>query len=364
MLCGEEEEGVAPVAWDDVRRCIQLFEWMVLYPSTAPEHRRLYEILGDVYPNVSHLALTSDGYKRSLGIVTPGSDEEGGMSLLETIIWTSLTTAPGGSIQATDPRDRIYGLLGLVRLEDRRKIPVDYSPDMTLNKVLFLVGKTLLQQHGPNILSFCQGTLSSSNHGLPSWVPDWTVHRTAVIGGVYFGSEADEKKRGDASRTMWKDWASKCLIEETTYENPVVSLQGLVVGKIENVGREFKAAPGSPTYFDECRDWLLELVEMVRAGGNLGSHNSELNEIWRVPMADFGLVGRADRDDSSIFKRGFDVLTGQVPPPINLDNIEAKTAWISSQSWDYRRVWKVYERRAFIERRESLHMRLTSTYNQ
>ncbi|KAL2135708.1 hypothetical protein VTI74DRAFT_7225 [Chaetomium olivicolor] len=309
MLCGADPEQNTPVAWDDVRECIRLFEWMVLYPSTAPEHHRLYEILGDIYPNVSHLALVSDGYRRSLeeASKTADSSEDGGMSLLDTIIWTSLALAPGSSIQATDPRDRIYGLLGVVHCQDRQKIPVDYSPDMTLNKTLFCDAKALLLQHGPNILSFCQRSLPSSNNGLPSWVPDWTAPRITVLGGVFFGDEADAKKRGDASRVPWSDWASKCRIEDAVYEDPVVSLQGAVVGRIEKVGREFHTASGSSNNLNECREWLLELQEMVKERGVPGIAHSELDELWRVPMADFGLAGRADAEDSSRFRRGFDV---------------------------------------------------------
>ncbi|KAK4118515.1 HET-domain-containing protein [Parathielavia appendiculata] len=343
VLCGENPElPGASVPWEDVRDCLRLFEWMVLYPNTGPEHTRLYALLGDIYPNVSHLALASDGYRRSL------ENPYTGLPVLDIMMWTSFGTSTGASILATDPRDRIYGLLGMVREEDRRRIPIDYSPDMTLGKVLFAVGKALLEDYGPDMLSFCHRTLLSPA-GLPSWAPDWTAPRLMpLIGGVFFGNEKDARGRGDASKgASWRDWATKCQIRHAAYENPVVSLQGVVVGQVGSLGREFKTAPDSPSYLDNCRDWLVEVEEMAKMRNARGT--AVLDEIWRVPMADFGLGARADVEGAARFRHGFDVLMGRIPPPCSEVKSGATTSWVSAESWDYRRVWKIYERRAFVD---------------
>jgi hypothetical protein len=350
MLCGADPEARgASVPWEDVRECMRLLEWMVLYPSTAPEHRRLYALLGDLYPNISHLALASDGYRRSVEVGKgKHGPEDGGLPLLDTIIWTSLGTSVDGAIQSTDPRDRIYGLLGMVREEDRRKIPVDYSPDMTVSRVLVAVAKALLQAHGPDILSFCQRTSPPPDKDLPSWVPDWTAPRMIpLIGGVFFGTDNEAKLRGNASNgASWQDWAPKCQVEDAVYKVPVVTLGGVVVGRVEQVGQVFKAAPGSPEYLDACRRWLLEVVSLAQQGAG----NVELEkETWRVPIADFGLGKRADAEGPSRFIHGFDVLTGKLPPPTELESDAARRDWVIAESWDYRRIWKVYERRAFVD---------------
>lgn len=361
VMCGADPgAGVTAVDWEDVSECMRLLEWMVLYPSTEPQHRRLYTLLGDIYPNVSHLALASDGYKRSLEEVKGGggmNQDPGaaGMPLLDTIIWTSFGTSDDGAIQATDPRDRIYGLLGMVREKDRRRIPVDYSPAMTINKVLFAVGKVLLEDHGPDILCFCQRTPQAppliAKDALPSWVPDWTAPRMMPqIGGVSFGTESEAQVRGDASGgARWQDWASKSRVKDVVYDQPVVSLPGLIVGRVESVGRVFKAAPGSSDYLVECRDWLVETSQMVASGPNV-LRDSELDkEVWRVPIADMGLVKRADDEGPARFIHGFNILIGRIPPPPELDTETAKRDWIMSESWDYRRAWKIYGRRALID---------------
>jgi len=359
VLCGEDIQISAP--WADVRECMQVFEWMVLNPSTAVEHRRLYEILGDIYPNIAHLGLASDGYKRSLVEGGEGCGQgngHGGMSLLETIMWTSFGTGSDDSIQATDPRDKIYGLLGMMRLEDRQKIPVDYSPNSTLGKILFAVAKVLLEEHGPDILSFCRET-SLSAEGLPSWVPNWTAGRVPIIGDVSLSSE--DRNPYDASKgSIWSKWASRSRIKNSVYEEPVISFPGIVLGNIGQIGRELTTLPTAPGFLSDCRDWLFDLRHMIEkspeSGAAPSNENHEkdsvkadrLENIWKVAIADFGLLQRPNSEDTPAFLHGFRVLMGQVAPPSELDD-EAKEAWVSSQSWGYRQPWKVYGRRAFVD---------------
>ena len=88
---------------------------------------------------------------------------------------------------------------------------------------------------------------------------------------------------------------------------------------------------------------------MIKEGPDI-SRNHELDkETWRVPIADVGFGKRADDEGASRFTHGFNVLTGRVPPPPELDNDTAKRDWMTSESWDYRRVWKVYNRRALTD---------------
>ncbi|KAF2757367.1 hypothetical protein EJ05DRAFT_511186 [Pseudovirgaria hyperparasitica] len=84
-------------------------------------------------------------------------------------------------MDSTDPRDKVYGLLGLSQ-EDRPGTPnpTRVVPDYTRPVVDIYtdVARSLIQRtHTLDILSACLG--SGSVSGLPSWVPDWTapIHR-------------------------------------------------------------------------------------------------------------------------------------------------------------------------------------------
>jgi len=67
-----------------------------------------------------------------------------------------------------------------------------------------------------------------------------------------------------------------------------------------------------------------------------------LANLWRVPVADRGLLTRDKREDA--FRRGFEVLTGAATRAAF-----APPDWVASESFVYRRVWLVYPRRAFVD---------------
>lgn len=77
--------------------------------------------------------------------------------------------------KTTDPRDHVYGLLGLIKLD----IVPDYREDMTVADVFLEVARHCLKAEPLDILCFAgtdhssTGPDSFTQHQLPSWVPDW-----------------------------------------------------------------------------------------------------------------------------------------------------------------------------------------------
>jgi hypothetical protein len=76
-------------------------------------------------------------------------------------------------LESTNPRDKIYALLGLskdrVDLERRGVYP---NYEKSKEEVFMSVTAALLQQGHVSILSFCRSLQFPP--GLPSWVPDWS----------------------------------------------------------------------------------------------------------------------------------------------------------------------------------------------
>lgn len=74
--------------------------------------------------------------------------------------------------KTSDPRDHVYGLLGLIDLD----IVPDYSEDTTVSDVYLEVARHCLNIEPVDILSFA-GTRNGpevwTHLDLPSWVPDW-----------------------------------------------------------------------------------------------------------------------------------------------------------------------------------------------
>lgn len=74
--------------------------------------------------------------------------------------------------KTTDPRDHVYGLLGLIDLD----IVPNYSEDMTVADVYLEVARHCLNIEPIDILSLAgtrNGPDALTHLDLPSWVPDW-----------------------------------------------------------------------------------------------------------------------------------------------------------------------------------------------
>jgi hypothetical protein len=72
--------------------------------------------------------------------------------------------------KATDPRDMIYGLLGIL---SSKSIRPDYSSTTPQDLYLSLVDYCIKEEKSLDMITLCRRSPSSTME-LPSWVPDWT----------------------------------------------------------------------------------------------------------------------------------------------------------------------------------------------
>ncbi|KAJ4382504.1 hypothetical protein N0V85_008573 [Neurospora sp. IMI 360204] len=239
VACGSGE-GVV-VDWEDVRDALQLFEWMILYSNIDPKYRRLYALLGDIMPSVMHLEEATNACRLSL---RKGKD---GMRLMEVLLFTDCAVGEDKAIQATGPRDRIYGLLGLVRESDRKKIPVIYSDKTTVSTVLTHVATALIQEYGPDVLCYHRETARWADEGLPSWVPDWAAPRSPTIGSVNLDRPGGVL---DFDATKGTHWPSNSTVETAVNGESKLALflPGAVMSTVVRIGSEFTSVPGQENY--------------------------------------------------------------------------------------------------------------------
>lgn len=82
--------------------------------------------------------------------------------------------AASRELDATDPRNKVYGLLGLAKKNQDSVILPNYSLSNSAENVCIQVARHCINtQDGAIYMLHCAGISAKSN--LPSWVPDWTI---------------------------------------------------------------------------------------------------------------------------------------------------------------------------------------------
>jgi hypothetical protein len=90
---------------------------------------------------------------------------------------------------ATDPRDKIFALLGLARREDREAIRVDYT--LTFQEVATTTAIYCIGNYGPDIMSLIHDLSSSIRRH--SWVPNFALPSLAQPGFRLLSGDIDRR---------------------------------------------------------------------------------------------------------------------------------------------------------------------------
>tara|TARA_R110002003_G_scaffold143_14_gene13289 strand:- start:8941 stop:11418 length:2478 start_codon:yes stop_codon:yes gene_type:complete len=148
--------------------------------------------------------------------------------------------------KATDPRDLIYGILGLCTEEERGMLLVDYSSPV--EKVYLEAAWTLCQNEGIQLLLSCGiGTVLKRRTELPSWVPDW---------------EATQREAGhwEGVRQKQIEFAKSSVKPEIELlHGNVLQLSGHRVDHIKHIGPLlYDSAPGD-------REWsIIDIKQLAQ----------------------------------------------------------------------------------------------------
>ncbi|TVY16059.1 hypothetical protein LARI1_G003817 [Lachnellula arida] len=129
---------------------------------------------------------------------------------------------------ATNPRDKVYALIGLSTARDDEAFSIDYSlsvREVYINLVKYLATSRKLDV----IVSVPRG---SNDFDLPSWVPDWTVS-TSQFGGTIIDHSRHGSEQG---KTPFSAAGSTLAEAEILHNNQVLKTRGVRLGEIVSVG--------------------------------------------------------------------------------------------------------------------------------
>ena len=179
-----------------------------------------------------------------------------------TLSWLLLGTS---SLGATDPRDRIFALVGVSSNSGDLTFKPNYRKsieDIYLDSTV----KMLTQEAGQIGLLYAAGIGYSRNLSrLPSWVPDWTAKpSTTILGSLAETAASSGFKAFQACGTE----LDKCAL---TYdaEKLLIKINARIVDKISSIA---EAAPKATLEFETTRRnemhasrfaWLMKVLQLL-----------------------------------------------------------------------------------------------------
>jgi hypothetical protein len=195
-------------------------------------------------------------------------------------------------LQASDPRDKVYSLLGLASDRDALNLPIDYT--CTAASLYITVAAHIISIYQPIEILYCN--LGTKNLALPSWVPDWSKWRFGTHGMLLDYTSCAGGHTRPAMRVVGGDALdiAGCLFDQITL------LSGLVgprfTGSISNERRNRKSdgqtAEREYEKEGECEqdredmlpthEWLVAQVELVAQLQPYPDGSLPLDVLWRT----------------------------------------------------------------------------------
>ncbi|KAL3302054.1 isoflavone reductase [Colletotrichum asianum] len=132
---------------------------------------------------------------------------------------------------SSDPKDKVFGILGLLTEDVRKDFPVDYGlsvKEIYTNVVDFLISTT---GRFDVICEAIHYPPHMNTASLPSWVPDWShIPDTVALGAMDFEPPFSASQRKEI-KFSWKD-DRRNKIEITCLEIDTVRTHGIAVGTL------------------------------------------------------------------------------------------------------------------------------------
>ena len=285
VLCGERR-----VPWLDIYTFVTT--WMnitfssyrgTLYNSySEPEFGQLQHvalrILGDgVVTTAETLSHMRQQWQAA------GAD--GISATLSNLLW-SLKNA-----QASNPRDKIYGLLGLARRLDRDRIKVDYS--LSVESLYSCVFRFfLLDDNSLDSFRWMTGEAAVAKRtkatglALPSWVPDFGPRAISPISSFAFVHPGSQNQRLfaasglDRSRSRWK------LPIQFDSDGQILLTTGRVVDTIRHLGQVCPSRDDLKFGRHSLKLTISAWRKLARKTGASQYSGSLEDAFWRTVLAD------------------------------------------------------------------------------
>ena len=165
-------------------------------------------------------------------------EEQKNRSLLDLLVTFYVNVPPRSQLRSTDPRDKIYSLLGIASDAEKLKIVPDYSK--SVEEVYTDAAAKILSLGKLELLHY----VHPQNPNMPSWVPDWERAKRHIT--PYEFRELDKPFSADATMAAFQSG-------QPPGDQSVLECHGCIVDSISSF---------SDFLTDDTTKALLALAEM------------------------------------------------------------------------------------------------------
>ncbi|KAI1755698.1 heterokaryon incompatibility protein-domain-containing protein [Xylaria castorea] len=189
---------------------------------------------------------------------------------------------------ATDPRDKVFAVLGLIRswgTEKSGQAMKGITPDYTVRDHHIFFNTTKLLIKNTRSLAALAGTLQGSidRSSMPSWVTDWS-----------YPPSVNEYIR--VSNVQLYDAAEYLSGSVVLHGRSILETQGCFVDKVDYVGRELENGQGRNRARRTVLEWQKILpTTLPGLAGEYADGGSLYTAFWRTLCSDLEFVQYADR---------------------------------------------------------------------
>ena len=191
------------------------------------------------------------------------------------------------SLGATEPKDRVYAMLGIAADAKTLGIRPDYKKETRYQFVYSEVAKKLIHQGHIDILVLCR-LEDSRDAGLPTWAPDWTQKLPTPWGG--FREDLLSRAAGDTVYTPG-------LTDKFGLSPTVLCFEAFFVGTICETGSAWKPSFSTDFDYHGASRLLHETANFLSRDGTRYCADEIEQARWRIPIGDKELnpIGTAQR---------------------------------------------------------------------
>lgn len=190
------------------------------------------------------------------------------------------------NLKATDPRDKVYSLLGLAMDSEALSIRADYT--FTVTELYTRVATAIMNfYHSTHIL---YSNLTIKSHNLPSWVPDWSSWRFGSGGMITPGWY---RASGDTTPNLRIEMPQKLL-----------HISGCLVDRVfglnDVVGADYLKAE-----YLEQRKWLEKQSDLLNTLESYTDGSPLPEVLWRSLIANLTFNEETPGEDYMEYFRAF-----------------------------------------------------------